>query len=132
GGADLVPLAMVRGSPRCGGIRAHTRPREAVPVRGRAYVRRVRCRRVLLLGDAHGTALVGGRTGPVRGRPGAQRAPDDDRVRPAGLGSTMGPSIPVPWRKPACRHALAAYRDVNDGRTNPLGDWPGRRRRRMG
>src|SRR3954447_1795579 len=113
-GARVVALDLVLCPPRDGGVPAPA-PARAVPARRGADVRRLRHRRDRLLGDPDRPAVVrrrAGRPGPWRPGPAAH----DARARGGVLEGRLGASLRCPWRQSARRHALAALRDIPDGR----------------
>ena len=124
-GARLVPLDVVLRAPRDRRLRV-VAGSGAVPERGGADVRRVRRRRRVLLGDPDRAAVVRGVARAPRGRRGAAGTADDDRVRRAVLGGTLGRPLRCPRRKSACCHAVAAFRHVTHGRSPALRGRPGR------
>ena len=69
-----------------------------------------------LLGRADRAAVVRRAAGPHGRRPHARAAADDGRVRRAVLEVRLGAPVRFPRRQPAGRHALAALRDIRDGR----------------
>src|SRR3954468_2040298 len=126
-GARLVALDLVLRPARDGGVPAPA-PAGAVPARRGADVRRLRHRRDRLLGDPDRPAVVRRRAG----RPGPWRsgaAAHDARARGGVLEGRLGASLRCPGRKSARRHALAALRDIPDGRAPAARGRPLARRR---
>src|SRR5919108_5588503 len=120
-GARVVPLAVVRRAARDRRLPAAASAR-AVRERRAPDVRGVRPRTDRLLGGPDGAAVVR-RAGRRAGNVEAVRAAHDARARRGILEGRVDAALRCSGRESARRHALAALRDIGDGRA------PARRRR---